>query len=92
MGSENEVESILKAFDEFDNYVKNINSENVGSKHDGYLINLKKFEELKEKLEYYKIKNKYLSSIDKEKFKLEPEDSIEDFLVKINCDFFFNMV
>ena len=81
MGVEYEVKSFLKAFDEFDSYVKIINSENVGSKHYGYLINLNKLEQLKEKLEYYKTKNKYLSNKDKEKFKLEPEDSFEDFLI-----------
>ena len=92
MGVEYEVESILKAFDDFDNYVNIINSGKFEAIYDGYLINLENFERLREKLHDYDIKNKYLNNSDKEKFKLAPEDSGEDFIIQINCGFQFIII
>ena len=89
---EYEVESILKAFDDFDNYVNIINSGKLEAIYDGYLINLENFERLREKLHDYDIKNKYLNNSDKEKFKLAPEDSGEDFIIQINCGFQFIII
>ena len=90
MGAENEVESHLKAFDKFDNYVKVINSQNLETKYHGYIINLENFKKLKKNLDDYTAENKFNNNIIKEK--LKPEDSGKDFMHKINNNYSFIII
>ena len=77
MGSDNEVSSYLKALDAFKDYVKNINSENSNkNQHQGYLINLNRYHEFKEKIK--KINNNSFNKYYSErKIDLSPEDTTD---------------
>ena len=89
MGGENQsdfdLEQYKKAFDNFDKFVDEINSENLSDEtHRGYLINFTDFNKLKKKVKKFNNKNDITCSLSKEKtkFKLKPEN-YEDLEQKI---------
>ena len=90
MGVENEVESYLKGFAEFDSYVNIINSQN--SIYDGYIINLISFQNLKDFLNNYKAENKSTRNLNEENLKLKPEASGKDFMNQINNNYQFIII
>ena len=63
----------VKAFIEFENYIKDLNSthDDKFEKHHGYLINLKKIEEIKHKINYEQNKSKYID------FNFSPSDGVQ---------------
>ena len=74
----------VKAFIEFEKYIKDLNSnfkithDNKFEKHHGYLINLKKIEELKDKINYEQNKSKYID------FNFSPSDGVwkKDYIIE----------
>ena len=63
----------VKAFIEFEKYIKDLNSthDDKFEKHHGYLINLKKIEEIKHKINYEQNKSKYID------FNFSPSDGVQ---------------
>ena len=93
MGVENEIESYINAFNEFETYVKMINFDKSETKYSGYLINLVHFNRFKQILMDYQNGSKLFTESGKKNFLIIPESSYSNDLInKINVGYKFIII